>query len=156
MLERTSWIRSHLRHFIKNALPGRRIAFFKLLLVPNGLRLDVVDRHRSALAIVQAQKLVMSLLMIGHAELLSQINRVVNTAVHSHSTDGIIQVGRVTDEQQTAFPKPLGNPLMNAIDREIANLVGTVLGKKPLQRALDAVSPQYIFVAFVYRRGIHD
>src|ERR1700722_3828713 len=98
----------------------------------------------------------MSLLMVGHAELICQINRVVNATVHSHSTDGIIQVGRVTDEQQTVFPKPLGNPLMNAIDREIANLVSALLGKKSLQRALDAFGPQCVLFTLVFRHGIHD
>src|ERR1700733_2010476 len=45
---------------------------------------------------------------------------------------------------------------MNAINREITNLVGAFLWKKLLQRPLDTVGPQCVFITFAYRRGIHD
>src|SRR4029077_463330 len=81
--------------------------------------------------------------------------RVVDTAVHAHAADRIVDVGAVAGEQHAALVKCGGGRLGAGVGRVIGNFVIAALLVDALQAALDAGHAQRRFVGLLLRHREH-
>ena len=91
-----------------------RVLLLQRLLVLNGLRLDVVDLGLAALARVAVEHAGRSAAEPHVGQFLGEIDGVVDTAVHAHAADRIVDVGAVAGEQHAAFVEGRGDTIFRS------------------------------------------
>src|SRR3984957_14759459 len=79
----------------------------------------------------------------------------MDTAVHAHAADRIVDVGAVAGEQHAAFVEGRGDALVHGVERVIGNFVIAALLVDALQAALDAGHAQRRFVGLLFRHRKH-
>ena len=109
-------------HRIERFLPRLRVAFADDLLIAMGLLLHRLDRDRAPLPVVAIEQPIVGA-RPDLRELVGQVEGVLDTAVHAHAAERIVDVGGVAGEQDAAVPKALRHPLMHVIERAMRDPV---------------------------------
>src|SRR5262245_396737 len=77
----------------------------------------------------------------------------MNTAVQAETTDRIINMGRISRQEDSAFLKARCHTLVHAINIAVENLVPSRLGKESLKSGLCRRLAHNLFVALAWKRG---
>src|SRR5919201_540395 len=119
------------------------------------LLLDVFERHRPALAIVTFEIGIglASVPDVDHAR--GQIDRVMDTAVHAHPSEGIVDMRGVAGEKNAPVLKCLRDPLVHLVKRRVRDLVMGYAGHHGGHQGLGEVGAQSQLVAFMRRDRKH-
>src|SRR5205823_10422096 len=105
-----------------------RVAHLEMALIGDGNRIHVLERYRPALALVALELSQRSLAAADRRELLRQIERIVDAAVHSHTAERIVEMRRVAGEKYASAPIGFGDALMHGVERAVRDLVAPGLG----------------------------
>src|SRR6516162_2676334 len=132
-----------------------RVLLLQRLLVLNRLRLDVIDLGLAALPRVAVEHARLGAIEPHVGELVGEIDRVVDAAVHAHAADRVVDVGAVAGEQRAALVEGRGDALVDGVERVIGNVVVAALVVDALEAALDAGHAQRSLVALVLRHRKH-
>src|SRR5579862_842492 len=97
------------------ALPHRRIPFGQESLVADGLRLRMRDGHVAALPLVAVEHRIVHFLTLDGDQFISEIDGVVNAAVHTHGADRAVHVGGIAHQDSAANTEFISDALMHDI-----------------------------------------
>ena len=75
--------------------------------------------------------------MVDVVELLAEAERIVQTAVHAHAPERVVDVTGVADERHAPLVVHLGNALVDRVQRAMADVVVAVLVVQVVQSLLD-------------------
>src|SRR5262252_9612861 len=97
------------------ALAYRGVLLRQQPLVADGLRLRVLQRDVTALALIAVEHLLADFPPQDLGELLRQIERVMNAAVHAHGADRAVHVRAIAGEDRASDAEFLRHPLVHDV-----------------------------------------
>ena len=107
---------------------------------------DVLDRDRSPLPDIEIEQAVIGATQDLN-QLVGQVERIMNSAIHAHAAAGAVEMGRVSRQQDTARPIGFRYALMDAIGALMQNIVLRRRREDALQLRLHRVGQQRILGA---------
>ena len=120
------------------------IALFQPLFVRDRLLLNKLGRYGSALKVVKVQERSDLPPSEDACHFRSQINGILNTAIQSHASDWIVDVGGVAGQQHAPFAEGRGYALMRHVQISMHDVVGARLWKN---RCIRSWTPRSLMMA---------
>src|SRR5262249_8548727 len=93
-----------------------RVLLLHVLLVLDGLPLQILLRHGAPLAVVEIEQANVGTVLDDRSELVRKIEGVVQAEIHSHATERIVDVCGIARDQEPAITVARGNALMHIIE----------------------------------------
>ena len=79
-----------------------RVLLLDISLVLDGLALEILLRHRAALAVVKVEQVVAGAILDDRRKLVRKIEGVMEAEIHAHSAEGIVDVRGIAGNEEAA------------------------------------------------------
>ena len=96
----------------------------------------MINGNRPTLALIGIQHRFRGFAAMQRRQLVGQIDGVMQTAVHTHAADGIVQMGRITRKEHPTQPVLCRDALMHVVDGAMFSVIATVFFPDTLQACL--------------------
>jgi hypothetical protein len=136
-------------HLVAKLVAFGRITRFEIALVGDRVLLHVFERDVAPLPVIAIEFMRGGFSALNPCQPISQVERVVNTAVHAHAPQRIVDMGGIASQKRAASAEGLGHALVHPIERGVDDLIVAHPGHDRREQRLRECVPQRDLVRHV-------